>query len=95
VHDTVTTGIKDISLDPEFRIYPNPVTSSFHIKINNEKASRNYLLRISDSFGRVLSETKNFKSHNEISTQNLSPGLYLVSLINEDRISTQRIIVIN
>ncbi|HNS11034.1 MAG TPA: T9SS type A sorting domain-containing protein [Bacteroidia bacterium] len=95
VYDTVTAGINEISSEPLFRIYPNPASLSFRIQINNKKTLNNSFVRISDSFGRILKEKKLLSPSDEFSLQHLSPGLYLVSLIDGDQVSTQRIVKIH
>ncbi len=98
-------GIGDVSIidlsnieqiSPKIKVYPNPAKES--ININFSKLNQDYDLFISDNSGKILYSDKVKKGINQIKIENnLSSGLYLLTLISKDKSSTlrEKIIIIN
>ncbi|MGZ8558046.1 MAG: T9SS type A sorting domain-containing protein [Chitinophagaceae bacterium] len=76
--------------------YPNPVYGSDIININlNKPVSRQMKILIHDMSGRELfSESKNNVQNNIQIKPKLSPGIYIVQIISETLIATEKIMVI-
>ena len=69
-----------------FAIYPNPATDQIFLS-NIENESK---LRLLDMNGRLINEYQ--ESLNQISVISLIPGVYILQLINETGVSTQKFI---
>jgi hypothetical protein len=78
--NTATTEVKSFSAE----LNPNPFTNSFYI----DHIQGKYLVSISDASGKLI-YTGNFESQNDRITveglTHLSPGLYFVKAIGEDK----------
>jgi uncharacterized repeat protein (TIGR01451 family) len=94
-----TTAISNTTIEQKraFSIYPNPANSSFYSVINSS-ASVSAEMNISDVTGKVLiSKTIALqKGAQTISTSinALSPGVYFVTLNNNGKTETQKLVVI-
>jgi uncharacterized repeat protein (TIGR01451 family) len=73
-------------------IYPNPATSNFFV--NTEIADKNAVLVISDMYGKLLWKEKYYNGIN-ISTQDLSSGIYLLQIEqNQSILGVGRLVVV-
>jgi hypothetical protein len=73
----IATGIENQSQQKVLPIiYPNPVINYFTTNIDGNK-----LIDVSDIYGRHLKCIKTFD--NEVSLQELSKGIYIISIFNE------------
>ena len=90
------TGIKNNRLDIQYSILPNPNNGLFEMKITSA-INKTYQLKIFSISGQeILSEEINIKAGQNSTPINLTgidKGIYLLSLISDDGISTQNIIV--
>jgi len=90
------TGIKNNRLDIQYSIIPNPNNGLFEMKITSA-INKIYQLKIFSISGQeILSEEINIKAGQNSTPINLTgidKGIYLLSLISDDGISTQNIIV--
>ncbi|MFA8299236.1 MAG: choice-of-anchor J domain-containing protein [Hyphomicrobiales bacterium] len=80
-------GINNIT-NIDFNILPNPIKDFAVIK-SNENAK----VIIYDNIGNVVYICKVFKGDNKINLSQLSSGSYIIQLINENKQSTQKLIV--
>ena len=81
------TGIEDEVVTADFRVYPNPFNDRIFIS-NNEKLTR---IVVSNIAGQRVIDVD--YPENQIRTDNLVSGIYIVSLITEDGIAkTEKII---
>ncbi len=95
--NVVTTGINNFENNkPEISIYPNPATDVLNIESNMSLAKSKIV--ITDLLGKEI-ENINYKlmtlNSLQINTSNLSKGIYLVNIINENNIASTHKIVIN
>jgi len=83
-------GIEDdIVQQNQILIYSSGQT----IYIKNERSTKNVQIRISDITGRIVLE-KNIQSSGLIAIPtNLKSGIYIVSVMNENKIETEKIII--
>ena len=72
----LTVGLEKITSPPDFLIYPNPVKSSFQIKLMNENKMT---LKLSDLSGRILLEMF-IQESVSFDMENFSSGIYFISL---------------
>jgi hypothetical protein len=90
------TGIKNNKLDIQYSIIPNPNNGLFEIKVTSV-VSKNYQLRLYNVSGQtILTEEINIKSglnSKMINIAGIEKGVYFISLIGDDGVSTQSIIV--
>lgn len=93
----VTTGVNDFENNkPEISIYPNPATDVLNIESNTSLAKSKTL--VTDLLGKEVKDINyNLLNINliQINTNNLSKGIYLVNIVNENNTSSTHKIVIN
>ncbi len=78
------------NLNADFRIYPNPSNGHFNVAGNDLAGSE---LLVYDLHGRLLINQKLTNNHVTISTSNLKAGVYMVRVVNQDEIISNRIVV--
>ncbi|MBS1771548.1 MAG: T9SS type A sorting domain-containing protein [Bacteroidetes bacterium] len=75
----VPTKIKSISNEsPDVVVYPNPVYEQLYI----EGLSLNTRIQLFDLYGRVVYSSASINTKESINTSNLSPGNYILQLVN-------------
>lgn len=82
-----TLGIEDFS-NRHFEIYPNPVKNILFI--DNKESYLIQKIRIADSTGRIILEKNDTVS--EINMQNYQNGIYILSIISENKILNYKIV---
>ncbi|MBK7816325.1 MAG: VCBS repeat-containing protein [Sphingobacteriaceae bacterium] len=89
----LTTSVKENNtIEPNFLLYPNPAKSSLNVKVNFE-LNRNTLLKILDLNGKeVYSYHLTTKVH-EVDISKFADGTYIVSILNDGKSKTQKIII--
>lgn len=91
---TTVTGVyenklKDIKVD----VFPNPASDYLMIDINNNSGGEDYKLQLMDISGRELKQILLNPDHNSIDLKDLSNGVYMLSLTNNNKlIYTTRLI---
>ncbi len=92
---TVTPGFEESNVEL-FSVYPNPTSGDFGINISL-KENENILVRISDVAGKTVYERNdNLKSGNNrlmISSNRLSKGIYMLQLVTENSVNTEKIVI--
>lgn len=73
-----------------FSLYPNPVAKSLHL---NFKSSREKTIQIKDILGKIVFENNSTDTYTEIDLTNVSDGVYIVSVLTENEICNQKIVV--
>lgn len=83
-----TLGVEDVDLSSQFKIYPNPVNSSFYI---NKSVSD---LKIYDLTGKLVKTfSGNFTENDSFDISDLSQSMYLVKIENSNgQILTSKLI---
>jgi hypothetical protein len=79
-----------ISNSNEIIIYPNPSEGNFEIKLDNTDLP--YSIEIFSFSGQKVFEKQNTTS-SEIFTQNLSPGVYIIKIINGEKTFLKKVII--
>jgi blue copper oxidase len=91
VTDDFVTGRND-AVSMKWEVFPNPATSAFNIKGNCNTQSR---LEVIDFSGKVVSEKTlpAFSESTEISSEQLTSGLYQLRWIRNDGVFTRKLTV--
>jgi hypothetical protein len=83
--------------DIEVKIYPNPNTGEFAIEVINPVRGNKELhnqVKIQDSFGKEIRNEKFTGNILHLSAPELQPGIYLLRISSNERISIQKFIII-
>ncbi len=95
IQDTMTTGINKISNATAFGIYPNPAGDRFFISAVQGQHTQNCRIRITDMTGRILFDQPLALTGQGVSTEQLAPGAYFVSLVEGTFQTSQRIVIMH
>ena len=84
-------GIADVGNDLELNVYPNPASKEIFIESNANGA---FDVKLSDVAGNLIKQWKlDLSSTNQLGIDNLSNGLYILTLESNNLRSVDRIIV--
>ena len=87
---TTDVGLKEIKLAANgIMIYPNPASDKINVSVNN--GLNNHLLMY-DANGKLVYENT-FENSFSIKTTGWARGIYFIKLINEEGVSTSKIVV--
>jgi endo-beta-N-acetylglucosaminidase D len=80
----IITGVDDIN-KADVKTYPNPFVNSINVKFGQEG---NYVVRIIDSFGKVVNEVQKRAEAGETTQINVNvvPGIYIAQIINNGKV---------
>lgn len=84
---TVITGV-ETALKNSFSVYPNPAREKVNITFQDV---RPYSFILRDLNGRLLIQQTNQHQHSELNTYAFAPGLYILQLISENYVQTQKL----
>ncbi|NJK85867.1 MAG: T9SS type A sorting domain-containing protein [Bacteroidales bacterium] len=88
VTKVLNVSSEEMHAEPVITFYPNPADRTIKVSGNNNS----YRLKICSTDGKIHME-KSLKGDKEIDVSNLSEGLYIVSLIMNDYILTEELII--
>jgi len=90
----VTTGLPSTSLVASFNVYPNPTSGAFSVEINNTVAS-DLVITLTNIQGQVIYQNTitNAVNHQETISNELSKGLYFLTVNNGKEVKIQKVIV--
>jgi hypothetical protein len=90
----VTTGINPTSLMASFNVYPNPASGAFTVDVTSTVPS-NLVITLTNIQGQIVYQNRvtNTVSHQEIIGNNLSKGLYFLTVNNGKEIKVQKVVV--
>ncbi len=88
----ITTGISTSDNSVSVQVYPNPATS-----VINVVAPERAVVELMNVLGQqvIVSTVVNANQKQEISTENLANGTYMLKIYNDNFVSTQRIVIDN
>lgn len=89
IDSVLYSGISETSLNREIKIFPNPVNSILQVNLTNNKACAFWL---ANSFGQIISNDS-FIGNTKINISNLAEGLYFLTIIVDDKIYSDKIVV--
>lgn len=88
----VVAGIEKTTINPEYNIYPNPVTDYLILSISNESL-KNLSYTIFDINSMIISRKKITRNKETIDMSELAPSTYFLDIMeNQTRIKTFKII---
>ncbi|MEI7724292.1 MAG: choice-of-anchor J domain-containing protein [Bacteroidota bacterium] len=86
-------NIPDVTLFPNFKIYPNPTTGNFSLEQRGEKIYRNVKVEVYGMYGeKVMTASMIDEKKHDFSLSELSPGLYFVRIVAGDYSETIKLI---
>ena len=78
----------------KFNLFPNPATSNFTLQLLTENNFNNLTYTLSDISGKVVTNDNISNANSKIEINDLSNGIYLISLFENDKIiGTERLII--
>lgn len=91
-YEDLSSGINNISALIPFEVYPNPNTGKFTLIASS--AINNGLIEIYSSLGeKIYYQSFLSSKNNQINLVNISRGIYLLKVINEELIYTKKIVI--
>ena len=93
----VPQGIQGVAnANEDFTIYPNPANKMFYAQINSNDATI-AVMNITDVSGKqVMQQTLKLQGGTQnisVDVASLTPGLYFVSVVNNGKSSTQKLVI--
>ncbi len=89
---TSNTGINQFQIsNPKFQIFPNPASNSLNIVV--DEAMVGSTIAVSDVTGRVIIKLAVQIQNSKLEIQNLTNGIYFVTISKDGTVSTQKLIV--
>jgi hypothetical protein len=90
----VTSSVNPTSLVASFDVYPNPSQGEFTVNITNKVAS-NMIITLTNIQGQVIYQNKvtNVVNHQETINNQLSKGLYFLSVNNGSEVKVQKVVI--
>lgn len=90
VDDVTVEGhaVSILSSTPSFKIYPNPATDLVKIEMDGE-----YNVNMYDITGKKVVEQNNLLNASEINTSALKSGVYMLEVVQGDKIQTKKIVI--
>lgn len=89
-YSPIATNIKSASLKNTFSIEPNPTADFFRIKLQSDKTVS---VTIYNFQGQLVADYPKYNSTDEIPTNHLESGIYLVTVVQNGNSITKKIIV--
>lgn len=86
----ITLDIENFELETNFKVYPNPGTETFNIKLLDNLTTAT--LEVYDILGNLIYFNNLKKSNSSIDISHWSNGMYIVKVSNEDFIQTKKFI---
>jgi hypothetical protein len=81
-------GVPEFAEDQNCRIYPNPCSGKFDLRLRSPSD-----IRIYDAIGREVYSTKSSDLHNDIDLSPFGKGIYFIRVASGQQTQTQKIIV--
>jgi len=89
--DKLITGISDQPGKMEFSVFPNPARNSFTIRAD----VKNACLYVSDLTGKVVLMRENVSDNTTINLQDIKDGIYLVRIVENNKVFNSKIGVVH
>lgn len=81
----------EINLGSEVRVYPNPASEQFVVRLNSR--SQNMMCALYDSQSRLIAEQKLFDGYSVFNTSKLSSGVYYLHIRSSESEEVKKIII--
>jgi hypothetical protein len=87
------TGINGATLAAKIGVYPNPATDVVNIDLNSLPKTET-TVEIMNAIGQVVFETKSLNQHLVINTNELSGGVYIINIKqNDKRVAVKKVVI--
>jgi len=90
VQIATTIGVENLFTEEAVRVYPNPAADVIHVQLENQSPAT---VKMLDVTGRVVAEFSATAGITEINTAHLPSGLYIVTILQNDTVSSHKIMV--
>lgn len=91
-NDKVVTGLNSHDFSKNLLVYPNPASSKVTVEIGIFRA--NTSLQLTDVLGKVIITQSVTEKTSEIATDNLTPGVYFLTLyLNHKKLATKKLVI--
>ena len=89
-----TTGVESLTLIESMSVYPNPTSGDFTVKIVNTEIS-DLQISLMDIQGHMVykNNVSRVINHTEVITEDLTKGIYFLSINNGKEVKVQKVIV--
>jgi len=88
-------GVRELNLQNFVKVFPNPAKEMVKVSMDQSKAAIQSI-QIMDLMGREISSVQNINAHQtEINTSNLTPGIYIINVVNNQGAFTSKRLSIN
>ena len=94
VFNEASSGVNPENLTSSFLVYPNPSTGSFNVSVTNTEAT-DFVITLTNINGQVVYQNtvKGVLTHQETIGNDLSKGMYFLSVNNGKEVKVQKVIV--
>jgi hypothetical protein len=90
----ITTGINDVNVALEARVFPNPSNGNFFVYLNDNSVTEANVSVIDISGRKVYMERQGIENGRfTVNAQNLTPGIYMVEVENAGEVFRNKIVV--
>ena len=86
---TITVGINKAANKLGLSIYPNPTNGIFTLNVK----AKNVIIEIMNTTGQVIFTKTNVNTNEQINLSNNPKGIYFVTVISNETVTTQKVIV--
>jgi N-acetylneuraminic acid mutarotase len=86
----IGTSVSEFS-ELQIKVFPNPAVDFVQLLISEN--DRPFLLQITDVRGVLVSEPKQIISENQFDISFLSPGIYMLTLVQDENILTTKLVI--
>lgn len=88
------TGVKSLNFqNDDLKIYPNPNTGSFRVKIPGFISGQNTVLQLYNLNGKLILQKEIYTTETEFNAMNLTQGIYLIQVNSSQGIKNGRLII--
>jgi hypothetical protein len=82
-----------VSAENGFMLFPNPANNNFNVNVFNSWGRQKNEIVITDIFGKEIQRIHSVSTTTSIDVSSLENGIYFVSIKNENKISTQKLLI--
>lgn len=98
--DTVTvtfivcTDVKNNVAEEAFQVYPNPATTTLHLRLPEQFSHEIISIKIFDALGRLVLNETTYERHLELDVNHFPAGIYQLTLKSREKVHTQTILLV-
>ena len=84
------TGVNELPLNPDIKIYPNPSTGLFTV---TSQKNNIFTVAVLNYMGKLLKTYDNIEEKTKIDLSSFDKGIYLLKIISNANTTTEKIII--